>query len=226
MESPAAAIDLFRSHSLTSLIQGEIERRILNGDLQPGDRVNEQGLASQLNVSRGPIREACRGLAEAGLLTAVVNRGFFVRQLTRAEVIDLYDVRSSLMRLVGRSLAACITSEQVDVLTALVERMNVAREADDFEDYYAANLEFHQKTVEFTGNARLLSISQGLINELHLYRRHTLLHGGGMQVSNLEHQRILACLKDGDVERAGDEMERHILAAKERFLATADEEAE
>ena len=62
----ATAIQLLRSHSLTTLVQRELERRILAGELAPGDKLNEEALAGQLNVSRGPVREAFRALESAG----------------------------------------------------------------------------------------------------------------------------------------------------------------
>ena len=66
---------------------------ILSGELQAGERLNEQALATRLGVSRGPIREATRALERAGLLTAIVNQGVFVRQLSRDEASEIYDVR-------------------------------------------------------------------------------------------------------------------------------------
>ncbi len=56
-----------RSASLASVLQQEIERMVISGELRPGERINEQQLAARFGVSRGPIREAVRGLEGAGL---------------------------------------------------------------------------------------------------------------------------------------------------------------
>ena len=61
-----------RSRTLTSIVREEIAGMIASGDLAAGDRVNESELATRLGISRGPVREACRSLEEAGLLVSAV----------------------------------------------------------------------------------------------------------------------------------------------------------
>lgn len=215
-------LHLLRSNSLSAALQDEIERRILFGEYRAGDRINENALAHELGISRGPIREACRGLVESGLLTAIVNRGFFVRAITAKEASDVYDVRASLMRLAGETLARRITDAQLATLDALVERMDAAERDGDTAAYYALNVEFHDRIVDYTENDRLRAVCEGLGKELRLYRHRSLIAGGGVHVSNLEHRQILAALTARDAARAGAELERHMLAGKERFLSARD----
>src|SRR5258707_6469546 len=83
MASPSAhsaTIELLQSHSLTTLVQRELERRILEGDLAPGAKLNEEDIAGDLNVSRGPVREAFRALESAGPVQTAQERADFVRQ--------------------------------------------------------------------------------------------------------------------------------------------------
>ncbi len=221
MPQPREALRLLRSESLSSVVQDEIEQRVLSGALEPGSRVNENGLAAELGVSRGPIREACRGLVEMGLLFVIVNRGFFVREVTRKEAVDVYDVRASLMRLAGETLASRITETQLAVLDALIADMDRAEAAGEFETFYDLNREFHDRIVDFAENDRLRALCDGLVKELHLYRRRSLLQGGGLNVSNDEHKDILKAFRSRDPARAGAAMERHIQAGKARFLAAS-----
>lgn len=222
MNETQDALRLLRSQSLSSVVQREIERRILSGDIGAGSRINENRLAGELGVSRGPIREACRGLVEMGLLTVIVNRGFFVREVTRKDAIDVYDVRASLMRLAGETLARRIDDAQLSVLDDLIAGMNVARDENDFESFYALNREFHDRIVDFADNDRLRALCDGLVKELHLYRMRSLLQGGGLGVSNREHADILAALRSRDPARAGAALENHIQAGKRRFLAATN----
>ena len=84
-----SAIDFLRTRSLANVVQAEIERMIIEGELKPNERVNENALSQRLGVSRGPIREACSALGAMGLIEIIPNRGFFIRALTNDEALDL-----------------------------------------------------------------------------------------------------------------------------------------
>lgn len=220
-------IQVLQSRSLSSAVQDEIESRILSGTFRSGERINENRLAGELRISRGPIREACRGLVESGLLTVIVNRGFFVRSVSLKDAEDVYDVRASLMRLAGATLADRITPSQLECLRDLVAGMDTAQAAEDFDAFYSLNREFHDRIIDFADNDRLRALCNGLAKELHLYRSRSILQGGGLHLSNREHRKILRALASGDREKAANALESHILAGKRRFLkATARIEGE
>ena len=86
-----------QSHTLTGVVQHEIEKMILRGELVPGQRLNEKLVADKLSVSRGPVREACRALAELGLVYLIPNRGVFIKRLTKSDAIEVYDLRAGLI---------------------------------------------------------------------------------------------------------------------------------
>jgi phosphonate utilization transcriptional regulator len=213
-----SAIELLRTQSLSALAQREIERMIVAGELRAGERVNENSLAARLGISRGPIREACRALAQAGLLDAFVNRGVFVRRLELEEAVELYDVRASLAGLVGRLLAPRITEQQVAGLALLVERMAEAAAANDVATYYSVNLEFHDRLVEHCGHRRLAALYRSLAKELSLFRQTGLTQPGSLQISNAEHRAILDAVRARDPQRAAGAMESHVDNAKQRML--------
>src|SRR5215831_17391648 len=100
--APAATIAILRSNSLTALVQKEIERMILSGELTVGAKLNEVAVARRLGVSRGPVREAFRALEESGLVHQEKNRGVFVRQVSVEEAEEIYEVRAALDEWVGR----------------------------------------------------------------------------------------------------------------------------
>src|SRR5688572_719934 len=110
----ATAIELVRQESLTSLVQREIERRILGGELAPGGKLNEAELAVAMGVSRGPVREAFRALEQAGLVHTQKNRGVFVRQVSLEEANEIYEVRAALERQIGSLAAKNATREQLE----------------------------------------------------------------------------------------------------------------
>ena len=224
--SPTEGIALLRSVSLSRLVEQEIERAILEGELAPGDRVNEAAVAERLKVSRGPVREALRGLEGSGLVRSVVNRGVFVREVSLEEALEAYEVRSALLRLVGRKLASAPDPALLGELEALCDRMTAAVEAGDLDAYYPLNVAFHRRLVEAAGNRYLVAIYAGLSKELHLFRRRSLVQPGGMEASYAEHRDILSAIRAGDQEAAGALLERHVTSGMGRLLAVVRPKAD
>ncbi len=218
------AVEARRAQSLVSICETEIERMILDAELTMGGRINELGLAARLGISRGPVREACRSLVQAGLLETRANRGFFVRRLTHKEVVDLYDLRAGLMRLAGELVARNITADELAHLRSLVEQMDLAKTGQDTAGFQVLNAEFHAALVIAAGNTRLEQVYRGLGKESRLFRRRGLVSPGAMASSNREHRAILDAITAHDAVRSAATMENHILQGKARFLqATADE---
>jgi DNA-binding GntR family transcriptional regulator len=218
MNDVMSAIALRRSRSLTAIVQQEIERMILNGELKAGERINEQALATKLGVSRGPVREATRALERAGLLTSVVNQGVFVRQIEEAEAAEIYDVRAVVFGFLCWRLAGRITAGQRDALTRLVAEMEHAIEQGDSGAYYRLNLRFHDAILEFAEHGRAKQTYESLIKETHLARQSSLTSPSRMRESNQEHAAIVAALAAGDSEAARRLAEEHSLGGKRRWL--------
>jgi DNA-binding GntR family transcriptional regulator len=223
-ESEAAqTLEILRTQSLTTIVLQELERMIIEGELKAGERINEKALAARQKVSRGPIREACRRLEQAGLVEIIVNRGVFVRKLKLKEALDLYDIRWALSDLAGRLLAARITAKQLKQLSDMVDRMDILVQAADLETYYPLNLEFHERLMEFAGNERMATVYDEVSKELHLFRRRSLVVGAGLKKSNAEHRRIVEALKAGDVETVVAVLKGHALAGKTRMMEVLPE---
>ncbi len=210
--------------SLTIRVQAAIESMIMSGELRGGDRVNEIALSERFGTSRGPLREACRALAQEGLLVAIPNRGVFVRELDLREALEVYDIRSALDELMGRLIAERATEAQVKRLFDLVEQMDRAEAGLDLERYYPTNLEFHNSLLAYANNRRLERLYKSLIKELHLFRRKGLLQSGSMRISNEEHRQIVEAIAARDPIAAGVTMKSHVLAAKQRLLAAVEAE--
>jgi len=185
------------------------------GELKAGDRLNENALATKLGVSRGPVREACRGLEQSGLVHVIVNRGVFVREISNREAAELYDIRASLYALAGRTLAPKITKKQVTELRRMIKQMEEAADKGELNVFYPLNVRFHEAIVEFGGNERLLSMCASVHREMHLFRRRTLDMPGRMKVSNAEHAGIVDALEAKDSEQAARLMSDHVLKSRD-----------
>ncbi len=227
ISASVSAIELVQSHSLTTLVKHELERRILAGDLEPGDKLNEEALAAQFNVSRGPVREAFRALESAGLVRTEKNRGVFVRQVSIDEADEIYEVRAGLDELIGRLLASRIQPGQIAQLRDLLKKMQQTARARSVEQYYPLNVQFHDLLAEFTGNGTLLNHYRRLVNELHLYRRETLARGAdSFPISTREHTAIVDALARRDGDRAGKLLYEHAMESRERLHAARKEKSQ
>ena len=216
----APAIRLLQSSSLATLVQREIERMILAGDLAAGAKLIEASIAEQLGVSRGPVREAFRALEGSGLVRMEKNRGVYVRQIGVEEADEIYELRAVLDEFVGRRVAETATAAQVRELRHIVERMDKASSRNDVDAYLAANLDFHDRMVELAGNAKLLHVYRRLVNELHLFRRTTLSQGGALPVSSREHREIVDRIAARQPAAAGRALYEHVLASRSRMHRT------
>jgi len=209
-----------RPQSLTAVVLQELERQILSGHLGPGEPVNEKAFAERNSVSRGPIREACRRLEQAGLVTIIPNRGVFVRKLQPKDAIEICDIRAVLSGYAGRILADTITAPQMAVLTDMVERMDEEVRRRNVESFYAINAKFHQAVFDFAGNQRLREMYDSINKELYLFRWRAMLVSPDLEKSNEEHREILAALTQRDAARAAAMMERHAVSVKNRIVAS------
>jgi len=214
---PPSPLELVQSNSLPMLVAREVERMILAGELSVGERVNESALATRFRVSRGPVREALRGLEESGLLRLEKNRGVFVREISLGEADEIYDLREALDELVGRRLAKRFEEPARAAVHALLAEMDRAAAQGDAASYHMLNLRFHDTLVEATGNAKLIATYRRLIKELHLFRLKGLTAGGGLPVSNDEHRGIVRTIEAGDADAAGKRMREHVRASRKRM---------
>jgi len=214
-------LQLVQSSSLPALVQAEIEKLILTGELAAGARLNESELAIRFGTSRGPVREALRALEECRLVRAEKNRGVFVREISVAEADEIYDIREVLDELIGQRVAQRISAEQLTELRDIVAHMERATAQADLKRYHALNLAFHDLLVEYAGNERLTETYRLLTKELLLFRLRGLQDGGGFAVSSAEHKAILKAIAAHDAERAGRLLRRHATDSRARMHKAA-----
>ena len=213
-----------RSRTLTTIVRDEIAQLIASGELQAGDRINESELAARLGVSRGPVREACRSLEEAGLLVSAVNQGVFVREMTLDDARELYEVRAALSGLIGKLAAQRITDGEVAELQAQLDAMEAAAGQQDMPRYYQLNLHFHERLMDIAANPKLAGFYLSVVNQTHLFRRRGLVQQGSLQHSNAEHRRIVDALAKRDANAAEKALTQHVNKGWDR-LAKAMEHA-
>lgn len=213
----SAALAFLQSSSLPMLMQEEIERLIMTGELPVGSRINESELSQRFNTSRGPIREALRALEEAGLVRNEKNRGVFVREIAFEEADEIYELREALEEIIGRRVALAIRPDAVERLRAMLDAMRSAAQAQDVEQYAQLNLQFHEILLDTAGSKKLTETYKRLVKELHLFRMRALDSGGGLRVSADEHRDIVDAIASGDPDIAGRALRQHVAGSRARM---------
>jgi len=209
-----------RDVSLSKLVRDDMLALIFNGDLAPGQRISEPDVASRLQVSRVPVREALRELESSGLVVSRKHSGVFVRQLQAAEIRDLYQMRGLLDGFAGRCAASLPDSGRealVSLLETSVDAMLEAAGRHDVQRYYGENLHFHWAIVESAGNGELLGTYRGIVQKLHLSRLKNLSHDLGMRASMNEHVEIVRAIRERDAPRCEALMSHHVGGAYARL---------
>lgn len=213
-----STIELLRTHSLASAAQDEIERLILSGEYAPGEKLGEAEVAARLGISRGPVREAFRGLDQAGMVRFERNRGVFVREIALEEAADNYVVRGVLEELAGRLIAPTITDEEIRGLRAITNRMEAAIERNDHAASAGLNFEFHLRLLDLTRNPKLIAVYRNITKELIIFRSKAHFP----QESLDEHRGIIDKLAARDPAAASKAMLRHVEAGWHRMRPALD----
>lgn len=189
---------------------------IFSKQLKPGQRLPEVLLAEQLNVSRTPVREALRRLANEGLVVLMPNVGASIVTPTRPEMVDTYEVRNALECLAVRKAAEKITRVQLARLEEKIAEEEEVFARRDLEAYIEVNNAFHRIIAEAGGNLILADTIENYLARTFVYMVFfESFFDFDTNPSLEEHRAIMAALKAGDAETAVSLMNRHIRQATE-----------
>lgn len=211
-----------RRLAATENIGGAIARLIrsavLDGRLVPGERIKEGEIASQLGVSRTPVREALLILKAQGLVDLPPNRGATVCSYEPKDLSEIYEVRAALEGFVARKAAQDISATQLEVLEQSCERFAGHCETAAVEQLIQENLFFHNTIMETSSNSRLVHILRGTIELPLVYKSYLWNSIEHSRSSERYHREITKALKAADGARAQELMEAHALEARDFLL--------
>lgn len=211
------------AEGLSRSIAEQLKQAIYAGEFKAGDRLNEAALAVRMGTSRGPIREAIRILTGTGLVTPVLNRGVFVRKVSIQEMLEIYDLRALVFGFAAQRACGHITDGDRRRFEDLLAAMDGAAQSNDSGRYYDLNVRFHELVLALAHSERARQLYDSYVKELHLYRRQNFNTPGNMRRSNVEHRRLYEAIARGQEAKAKQHAEEHVLAGRQRLLASADE---
>lgn len=198
-----------------------IRRLVLGGDFPPGAVLPEAFLAQEFEVSRTPIREALKQLQHEGLVEIRPKVGTFVREPTRREIIELFQLKESLEGLAASLLARRGEVQELSVLRRNLEDSEMAAITHDTEAYARLVHEFHWTIVRGSDNRKLVEHYERLMNQL-AYQRlvvRTVEHPGRLEASTREHRAILDMIEHKDPFGAESAMRNHVHASSREALS-------
>jgi DNA-binding GntR family transcriptional regulator len=208
--------------SRTSSVLAALRDDITAGVFEPGERLTEDRLSAQYQVSRVPVREALKVLETRGFLQLEPHKGATVRTLTLADAADLYSIREVVESRAARRAASRRTPAQADFLRDVVARGQRANEDGATAALQALNSALHLGIVDAAHSRTLRRMLDGVTARVHwLYTRQPLppdLVQRG-DTSWDEHDRIVSAIVEGDGDRAEHEMTLHLHAMRSSLIA-------
>lgn len=209
---------LARTLSLPEQIAETVGNAIIKGDLEPGHRIQEQDLAAQFDVSRGPVREALRILERDGMVRILPRRGAQVTQLDVGEVNDVFNIRASLLGLAARLIAERPDQTLINQLKRRAEKLTALAKTDADHDRYVSEVYYLNMTMAGgCGNTRLTDLIFSLAHQTLRYSRLGLSSRERRQQSAKNWNALVKSLQKGETQKAQEAAER--LVQESRAMA-------
>ena len=186
--------------------------RIQKGLLKPGDYLREQVIAEELGVSRTPVREALRRLESDGLVISEPRFGMVIRDLSYAEVVELYEIREVLERTAAQMSARVITAIELQELELIQGAMEKARH--DSQEMAVLNHAFHVAVLNSAKNRYLWKALESVQKAMLILGPSTMEFPERADTAIEEHRLLLEALRARDVEKAERVMGEHLTNAQ------------
>jgi DNA-binding GntR family transcriptional regulator len=204
--------------ALSTDLFSSLRKDILQGKLRQGEKLTEQQICDEYNVSRTPVREAFRQLELEGFIETIPNRGAFVVGFSLQDIQDMYELRKSYEVLAVRWAIERITKEECEKLEEAFEFMEFYTQKKDVEKMLNINMNFHELIYKASHNRMLYHILSSY--QLYIKQSRTAsrsdVSSGYLEEILTEHRAIFESFKNKDVDAGIDAVSRHLDNAKLR----------
>ncbi|MCP3990948.1 MAG: GntR family transcriptional regulator [Actinomycetia bacterium] len=197
--------------------------RIISGRIGPGDRLIQETIAEEMDISRTPVREALLRLEHEGIIQLAERRGFVVREIAESEVRDIYQAREAIEGFAARLVATAHCEVALDQIAEVVNR-EASTSHDTVRSAFVANEAAHRAIVEASGNGFLVQLFDVIWGRQVALR----LYGDLLRQTDVEstfdhdHSSLLDSLRNGDGDSAELAMVKHIRAGLELQVRALD----
>jgi DNA-binding GntR family transcriptional regulator len=204
--------------NLRERVYQALKEMIIIQEIPPGEKLDEDRLASQLGVSRTPVRESLCRLENEGIVKIIPRRGAFIVRHSKESINEILSVREVLEGLSAREAVSHITDATLEVLESLSEKFSESNVRLLSKEYLQADVKFHKTIIEQSKNEWLISLMNILNDHIQMLRLRTVTLQGRPEHSLSEHRKILGALKARDPLLAESLMREHIKNVRESYL--------
>jgi len=193
--------DVTDHYSLRGRVFNKLREDILSGVYRENDELKENSIATELGVSRTPVREALRQLELEGLVTMIPNKGAYVTGITSKDMHDIYMIRSSLEGLCAKWACEHITQSQIEELEEILYLSDFHAKKNHNEQMVELDNKFHELIYEASGSKILYHVLSDFHHYVERIRKITLAMPSRASQASQEHAAILEAIKkrDGDL---------------------------
>ena len=200
-----------------------LRKKIITGELKPGQRLNEGTLSKELGVSRPPIRETLRILEEDNLVVNIPRRGTFVTELSISQCEEICQTREMIECFVVDLLKVSNIRDLPNLENTLHLPSTFILPLDRNNPDLLLNntmflIDYHQSLVESAGNSRLNEIYRSISYSLVRYQYLYFYSLGSVEHSLDDHERVLQLINDGHYDQAKEKLREHIKHVKELVM--------
>ena len=195
----------------------------LNVYEQPDEvRLDERQLASDLGISRTPVREAMAQLEREGFVRSVPRRGIYVVRKSKREVIEMITAWAALESMAARLITINATIEEIATLRKMFATFEDGQARAHLDEYSEVNIEFHQTIIRMSRNHVLIDLAENLFTHMRMIRRKTIGEQDRADRSIRDHLSIIEALEARDTKRAEDLVRNHALGLADHVAKYAD----
>ncbi|CAM3937541.1 GntR family transcriptional regulator [Bordetella muralis] len=212
-----------REESSVERLYIELRDRAMRYDFRPGTRINEQALGRELGVSRAPLREALNRLEAEGLLTFVMNKGFFRKSVSVDEVLDLYQVRIALERRAVFLALRYASDNEIQAVQEYWSSVMANSSGMTSADFLLADEEFHRRLIGLAKNKELSAFMETITRRIHVARHIDIEQSAWNAKAFDSHYDVLRFLRERDQKQALQSITEHIDMSRERAVKIARE---
>ena len=204
-----------------------IKEDIVNQTLKPGAFISEADYAAKIGMSRTPVREALKALANEGLLDIYPRKGVQVKNFTIEDLILCHEAAEGLdgtlaAAVAEKSARGKISDAEFDELYALVDKMDHCLETGNVQEWLTCDADFHNKLISLCDNpyiAQYTSISRTRLNLTLWFMTPKYVD---KKLSNIEHKAIVDAVKEGDSQKAREAAQMHVFRIRKELMGIED----